>query len=227
MPRVDPDCTEELFEILGRIASHGFLLTGYFPVNYWPIRLSVLKWWQSNLQLPFLFNRGGKSDSRKGHVQESVEEILIDILSHFNVREIRSNPSDLRSLFIHIAKCEFVKWPWMLMTAFRRGMVTSHPNVWNKLHAVSIKPSCIQLQRKWRSYLSRMKITCPWPPAARGFSNILGDMSVVSPEIRCLSSLTLWRVVFTTLSGIQRRPIAHTCSAQVDLSTEYNPLRIL
>ena len=33
VPRVDPDCSEELFEILGRIASHGFILTGYFPWN--------------------------------------------------------------------------------------------------------------------------------------------------------------------------------------------------
>ena len=33
VPRVDPDCTEELFEILGRLGSHGFVLTGYFPVE--------------------------------------------------------------------------------------------------------------------------------------------------------------------------------------------------
>ena len=36
LPRVDPDCTEGLFEILGRIASHGFVLTGYFPVGIAP-----------------------------------------------------------------------------------------------------------------------------------------------------------------------------------------------
>lgn len=33
VPRVDPDCSKELFKILGRIARHGFVLTGYFPIG--------------------------------------------------------------------------------------------------------------------------------------------------------------------------------------------------
>jgi len=36
VPREDPVCTEELFEILRRIASHGFVLTSYFPVGKAP-----------------------------------------------------------------------------------------------------------------------------------------------------------------------------------------------
>ena len=36
MPRVDPDCSKELFEILGHNTSHGFVLTGYFPVGMVP-----------------------------------------------------------------------------------------------------------------------------------------------------------------------------------------------
>ena len=33
VPHVDPDCTEKLFEILGHLGSHGFVLTGYFQVE--------------------------------------------------------------------------------------------------------------------------------------------------------------------------------------------------
>ena len=36
MPRVDPDCSKELFEILGHNTSHGFVLTIYFPVGMVP-----------------------------------------------------------------------------------------------------------------------------------------------------------------------------------------------
>lgn len=36
---MNPDCTEELFEILGRLGSHRFVLTGYFPVEIAPASL--------------------------------------------------------------------------------------------------------------------------------------------------------------------------------------------
>ena len=33
MPHVDPDCSEELFDNLGRFTSHGFVLTGHLIVG--------------------------------------------------------------------------------------------------------------------------------------------------------------------------------------------------
>ena len=68
MPRIDPDCTEELFEILGRIASHGFVLTGYFSVGIAPASVIGIFDYQSLSDVDLIYSflsfltEGGKSN---------------------------------------------------------------------------------------------------------------------------------------------------------------------
>ena len=69
----------------------------------------------------------------------SLDDILIDVLSRYNVREIPSNTSEYHSLFVRITKCEFVTKPNLLMAAFKRGLLKAHPAVWEKLDAVAIR----------------------------------------------------------------------------------------
>ncbi|KAJ7331289.1 hypothetical protein OS493_020079 [Desmophyllum pertusum] len=77
VPRVDPDCSEELFEILGRIASHGFVFTGFFPLGIAPA--SIIAIFDSDslseadliYSFPFLFNGGRTGYSRKKPCKET------------------------------------------------------------------------------------------------------------------------------------------------------------
>lgn len=68
-----------------------------------------------------------------------LDDILLDMLSCYNVHEIPSNATGFRSLFVRIAKCEFVTKPSVLMAAFKRGLVKTHPAVWNEVDAVAIR----------------------------------------------------------------------------------------
>ena len=164
-----------------------------------------------------------------------VDDVIVDVLSRFNVREIPSNPSGFRSLFLRIAKCEFVTRSSVLMAAFKKGMFMSHHVLWNDLNAASIRvlyaklyPSPDKVMELLQSNGDYMPLTARRERVfeflrryVRGLSR---DKVPVFLQFVTGSSLVLFlriEVAFTTLSGIQRRPIAHTCSRRVDLSTEY------
>lgn len=242
VPHVHPDCTEELFKILGRIASHAFVLTGYFPVGIAPASIIGIFDYPSlsNEDLIYSFlsflTEGERATIEKAMCRKvTVDDILNEVLSRFNVRQIPSNPSDFRSLCVRIAKCEFVTRPCVLMTAFKKGMLTSHPDVWNELDAVSIgalyaklyptpekvtellQPSQDDVPLNTRrervfEFLRRYVRSLPRDKVPVFLHFVTGSSLVLVPHIE---------VAFTTLSGIQRRPIIHTCSGRVDLSTEY------
>ena len=110
-----------------------FVLTGYFPVGIAPASVIGIFDYQSlsavNLIYSFLsfLTEGERATVEKAMCRKvGVDDIIVDVLSRFNVRDIPSNPSGFRSLFLRIAKCEFVTRPSVLMTAFKKGMLMSH-----------------------------------------------------------------------------------------------------
>ena len=153
VPRVDPDCTEELFEILGRLGSHGFVLTGYFPVEiasasligiFNPDALS-----DEDLIYSFLsFLTEGERPAAEKAMEKSkvsVDDILVDILSRYNVRQIPTSRSEFHSLFVRIAKCQFVTKPSFLMVAFKRGLEKAHAAIWKAINASDIRALYVRL----------------------------------------------------------------------------------
>ena len=64
----------------------------------------------------------------------SVDDILVDILSRYNVRQIPTSRSEFHSLFVRIAKCKFVTKPSVLMAAFKRGLEKAHPAIWKAIN---------------------------------------------------------------------------------------------
>lgn len=111
-PRVDLDCSEELFELLGRIATHGFLLTGFFPVSIAPATVislfdsDALK--ETDVMYCFLsFLSEGEQQKASEALQKRqicVDDTLLDMLSRFNVRNIPSTVAEFNLLFLRIAK---------------------------------------------------------------------------------------------------------------------------
>lgn len=135
MPRVDPDCSEVLFELLGRFASHGLVLTGYFPLGIAPTSLISLfhpdALSENDIIYSFfsLLMEGERAAAEKAIEKSkvSVDDVLVDILSRYNVRQIPTSRSEFYSLFVGLAKCEFVTKPSVLMAASKRGLEKAHP----------------------------------------------------------------------------------------------------
>ena len=111
----------------------------------------------------------------------------------------------------------------------------SHQVLWNDLNAASIRALYAKLYPSPDKVMELLQPNGDYVPLTarrervfeflrryvRGLSRdkvpvflqfVTGSSLVLVPRIE---------VAFTTLSGIQRRPIAHTCSCRVDLSTEY------
>ena len=89
-----------------------FVLTGYFPVGIAPASVIGIFDYQSlsavNLIYSFLsfLTEGERATVEKAMCRKvGVDDIIVDVLSRFNVREIPSNPSGFLSLFLRIAKC--------------------------------------------------------------------------------------------------------------------------
>lgn len=89
VPRVDPDCSEELFEILGRIASHGFVLTGFCPLGIAPASIIAIfdsdSLSEADLIYSFLYflTEGERATAEKAMKRNKVclDDILLDMLS--------------------------------------------------------------------------------------------------------------------------------------------------
>ncbi|KAL9961209.1 hypothetical protein ACROYT_G030112 [Oculina patagonica] len=170
---------------------------------------------------------------QKRHV--CVDDSLIDILSRFNVRTIPSTMAEFNSLFLRIARCEFVTKPSVLMAAFKQGMLETHPELWSELDANTIRAVYARLDPTPGKVLEIIQ-TCPddMPLTAqrervleffrRYIRSLTKDKVAVFLQFITGSNLLLVpkiEVAFTSLAGIQRRPIVHTCTGRIDLSTEY------
>lgn len=243
VPRVDPDCSEELFALLGRITSHAFLLTGFFPIGIAPATvISVFdsdNLRETDLMYSFLsFLTEGEQQTAREALQKRhvcVDDSLIDILSRFNVRTIPSTMAEFNSLFLRIARCEFVTKPSVLMAAFKQGMSETHPELWSELDANTIRAVYARLDPTPGKVLEIIQ-TCPddMPLTAqrervleffrRYIRSLTKDKVAVFLQFITGSNLLLVpkiEVAFTSLARIQRRPIVHTCTGRIDLSTEY------
>ncbi|XP_078384086.1 uncharacterized protein LOC144666540 [Oculina patagonica] len=225
------------------ITFNAFLLTGFFPIGIAPATvISVFdsdNLRETDLMYSFLsFLTEGEQQTAREALQKRhvcVDDSLIDILSRFNVRTIPSTMAEFNSLFLRIARCEFVTKPSVLMAAFKQGMLETHPELWSELDANTIRAVYARLDPTPGKVLEIIQ-TCPddMPLTAqrervleffrRYIRSLTKDKVAVFLQFITGSNLLLVpkiEVAFTSLAGIQRRPIVHTCTGRIDLSTEY------
>lgn len=144
----------------------------------------------------------------------SVDDILVDILSWYNVRQIPTFWSEFHSLFIRIAKCEFVTKA-INASDIRTLYVCLYPTAEKLVELLEPSDEYMPLNsrhdrvfeflRRYVRRLSKEKV-----PSFLKF--VTGTSLALVPHIT---------VAFTDLSGIQTRPFVHTCTSCVDVSTEY------
>ena len=111
----------------------------------------------------------------------------------------------------------------------------SHQVLWNELNTASIRALYAKLYPSPDKIMELLQPNGDYVPLTarrervfeflrRYFRGLSRDKVPVFLQFVTGSSLVLVpriEVAFTTLSEIQRRPIAHTCSCRVDLPTEY------
>ena len=199
---MEPDCTGELFEILGRLASHGFVLTGYFTVEIAPA--SVIGIFDpdalSDKDLIYSFlsflTEGERAAAEKAMEKSkvSVDDILVGIISRYNVRQIPTSRSKFHSLFVRIAKCEFVTKPSVLMAEFKRGLEKAHSAIWKEMNASDIRALYVRLYPTAEKQVELLEPSDEYMPLYSHRDRVLsssGDTCEVYPRKRCPAFFSL------------------------------------
>ena len=241
MPAVHPHVDMDLFPVLGAIFSHGFISCGFIPVRLgFPTISAVVLGTSvtipdSILVLSFL---DFLSSHDKGVVEQALNMAmfpdnmmtsLITILSQFGCQH-RPTSLNLRNLIVRIARHEFVTKPSAALNSLHSGVPKCHVRFWNtfsidrlfRLYNASrgspqlvidklVEPLGMDsAQQRVFGYLTNF-IGNLTPNELMAFLRfVTGSSSLIEKGIQ---------VSFNSLTGIGRRPISHTCTSEIHLST--------
>ena len=247
MPALHPHVDMEMFPLLGAIFSHGFLSCGFIPVRLgFPTIVALVL--GTTVTIPdsmlitsfqeFLschdqsvikdaLNKSSTEVTFKDHMTTS----LISILNPFGCKH-RPTPQNIQSLVVQIARHEFLTKPLAALNSLHSGVPVCHAGFWNsfsvnrlfRLHHASrgspqhvidklVEPLYMDSnQQQVFAYLTSFigNLTAKELMAFLRF--VTGSSSLSEKGIH---------VSFNTLTGMARRPISHTCSCELQLSSSY------
>ena len=245
-PMVHPQIDLTIFPILGRVLSHGYLVTGFLPVRIaLPTLLSTLLW---NTEVPkdILMNAllDFVTDDERRTIKEAlglkneesfpahIMQDLIEILANFGCR-LPPKPSNLVSIIQQVAKYEFITKPAAGIGLINSGIPQEHREFWKRLSTQRIRKLYEDLTISSKKVLNLICFPqCCSVPEERvcGYlRTLIGRLS--TEELRHLmrfitgSSVCSEKnitVQFNGLTGLARCPIAHTCDSTLELPTAYN-----
>ena len=236
-PRVDADCTSELFKLLGTIVSHGYVLTGTFPMQIAQSALmGALIGHVSDENLLQDFMLYVSEDERRAirGVLHGKNVDVLECLSNFNVRH-RVTKETLRETLLSIARCEFVTKIHTVMTALKEGMVSCNQELWSEVKSSALTSLYSSLQITKQRLAKAIVPSQDYLPLTKDRERVFKFLQCFlcnsSPElatsfVRFCTGATVMVVdtiekSFVNVSGLACRPVAHTCVPAIDLSTMY------
>ena len=245
VPASHPGVNMTTMAVLGTILSHGFLSCGYIPIRLaFPVLcFAVLG---PTCQIPdgivmqsfidYISSYEGKV--LRDALQETnpsftvpMQDTLIDLLSRFGCREMPT-PQNLSQLLKNIARHEFLVKPLAGLYALHSGVPEAHKGFWSMFSVQDLFELYLRLNATSAAVLARIEEpeqTNSSKARVFGFlRQLIGNMK--NAEVRLFlrfvtgSSVLIDKsisVTFNNLHGAARRPISHTCSCTLELSTTY------
>ena len=245
-PMVHPQIDLTVFPILGRILSHGYLVTGFLPVRIaLPTLLSILLR-PTEVPQDILMNAllDFVTDDERRTIKKALDlkneqsfpayimQDLIEILANFGCR-LPPKPSNLASIIQQVAMYEFITKPAAGIGLINSGIPQKHREFWNRLSTQGVRKLYEDLTISSKKVLNLICFpqycSVPEERVCRYLRTLIGHLSV--EELRRLmrfitgSSVCSEKnitVQFNGLTGLARRPIAHTCDSTLELPTAYN-----
>ena len=245
-PAMNPSIDISVFGTVGAVISHAFLTTGFLPDRIsFPCLAAVLlgptvasKISDKLLQSSFIESLSAheanimlSASQQTVSFSAALEADVIHVLSSYGCRRL-PNPGNLEELTVQCARYVFLTMPSSALALMHSGIPQLHLPFWEsysleEFHtlfislAVSVQKVLNLLiepefdnpeQEKVWTYLCRL-IGMMSHSELRGFLRfVTGSTFITVPTIT---------VTFNRLSGLQRRPLSHTCSATLELSTKY------
>ena len=244
-PMVHPQIDLTLFPILGRILSHGYLVTGFLPIRIaLPTLLSILLGPPVEIRKDILTDAllDFVTDNERKIIKEalaldvdsfppSIMQNLLGILANFGCRS-PPKPSTLANIIEQVARYEFIVKPAAGIGLINTGIPNKHRNFWTKLSAEGVKKVYDDLTISSEKVLNLLLFPQSCTPQEERVSGYLRTLVCrLNPEnlrhlMRFITGSSVCseksiHVEFNGLTGLARRPIAHTCDSTLELPVTY------
>ena len=234
---------------VGRFLSHAFLCTGFLPTRVaFPTLAGMLLGPGVKIDSPILLEALADylSEVDRGVLKEALtisraqmcnsfpkylKESLLTILSAYGCRQIPT-PCNLQQMLLQVAKFVFQSMPMLAIVEINSGIPEVHKPFWasktlDDLYSIykclSVTPSKVLALLNEPLFASRAEAV------VYGYlRQFIGNMSLeqvriflrfVTGSSVCIADKL--EVEFNGLTGLARRPIAHTCSNCLELSAAY------
>lgn len=241
-PRTSPDVTEETMMLLGRVASHGYVLCKVFPVRLCKAfvvasicgahtvtddeLLSSFLAYHTGYEREVL--QKGLDRSNDDNFSADLREALIDVLEPYNLRKVPT-PTSLKQQLIAIARCEFINKVSWAISGFNKGLAHCH-DIWKSTTKEEIEVMYSELVPSQSSVLALLKVEDESQMTSgkkevlnyfKRFVRIADDVTlrkllryITGSEVMTIDKIT---VIFHSNTGGVPEIISHTCSAVLDL----------
>ena len=140
VPVITPDNLTIFFQ-LGRILSHGYILTGYLPLflakAFFVSLLPSAKVSQELLLASFLeYIDASEAEAVQVCLNSRIatqefDNVVVPMLSRFNCRQVPS-VEKLKDALLKVASYTLLSQPFYASCEIRRGMLAAHPQLWKK-----------------------------------------------------------------------------------------------
>ena len=240
VPTVNPSTDLASLPLLGTILCHGFMASGYLPVRMaFPIMAAVLKGPNTTVSdgiyLESLVDYISTHDSST--LREALQEKkftstlacnTLAILSRLGCTQIPT-PSNIKDLIVDSAKHQFKIRPLGTLFSMNSGVPSVYSPFWENLSVENFFQLYKALNATPLKVLAMITDPeCSNVAESRVFNYLktyVGNMNqeelrrflryVTGSSVMMNSDIT---VMFNSLTGLARRPIAHTCDCTLELS---------
>ena len=245
-PMIHPQLDLTVYPIFGRIISHGYLAVGILPIRIaLPSLVCMLLgpsvFIPSHVVINSFIEYVSTSERRilkdaltfdkEGVFPQSVQDNLLNVLSRFGCR-LLPKPSNLMELIEQVARYEFIAKPSAAISQINSEIPLNHRNFWNGKTANDLWELYRRLGVTSSKVISLLRFPGQYTQTEARIGGYLttfiGNMQTaqLSTFLRFVtgSSVCIVKsidVSFNSLSGLARRPIAHTCDPLLELPITY------
>lgn len=245
IPQAHPHIDMSMYPILGTILSHGFLVTGILPVRLSFPTIAATVFGPTveiptNIYITSLIDYISPYEADVLQAAFSVKsdtfprqlcDDLICFLSRLGCRQIPTH-DNLKRLVVEVAKHEFITRPLMALYALQSGVPVPHLPFWKNLSVDDLYSIYKELIALPASVIRNIDAPADMNSAQEtvfGYlTQMIGNMKQkeLSNFLRFVTGSSVLmegpiHVTFNSLSGVARRPVAHTCGCRLELPTSY------
>lgn len=240
VPRLRADYSEKKWEALGRVWLKGYLDHKIIPVRLSPAFVLACCQGLSSVDEELLImsfarflsenERASLEKALQGNIDETVEEDLLDVFSRMGSHCMPSK-DNLRAAILTMAHKALLQEPKFIIDCFHNIIHTSVPTVITKDSIMGLYGSKRPTIKKVVQMI-KPSTESPSPQEQTALNYLLRyvrniDQRKLEIFLRfCTGSTVLCKdtmeVTFSTLCGLSRRPVAHTCGAVLELPCTYS-----